>query len=106
MAGDVRENGFPAISDMALNIRLPFSIVCLCEVVFSVLIIRKSKYQSTLNNIKDVSCLAVLSQDLILYEKRKMKAHSSHMTTYTTYTALLVSNKRQNYKCWRSIFEN
>ena len=75
---------------------------------FSVLTIAKSKYWSTLEKAEDDLCpvISIISQDLILYEKRKMKAHSSHMTTYTTYTALLVSNKRQNYKCWRSIFEN
>lgn len=43
---------FPIISQTALHVLLPFGAVCLCEVVFSALIIMESKPLITLKLLK------------------------------------------------------
>lgn len=42
------------IPEKPLNIRLPFCTVCFCELVFSALMIIKSKCQSILEAVEDI----------------------------------------------------
>ena len=70
---------FYKISEMALNVLLPFSSRHLCETTFSALTLIKSKYRSKLKNVENVSRPAEsnIAPKLNLLSS-KNQAHSSH----------------------------
>ena len=70
---------FPTITDMALNVLLPFNTTYLCEVTFSALTHIKSQYHSAIKNVEEVLRPAVSNItprfDLL---GNKKQAHPSH----------------------------
>lgn len=62
---------FITISELILNIILPFHTTDLCKTEFSVVVIIKPKYRSIIKNIKDAICptLSNICQDIILHIK-------------------------------------
>ncbi|XP_023242879.1 SCAN domain-containing protein 3-like [Centruroides sculpturatus] len=70
---------FPTISNMALNVLLPFNTTYLCEITFSALTHIKSQYRSSLNNVEEIlrSAMANIAPRFSLLCSKK-QAHPSH----------------------------
>ena len=72
-------NEFPIISDLALNVLLPFTATYLCELTFSALTHTKSQNRSTLKNVEEslrpAASIIVPRFDLLCSKKQPYPSH-------------------------------